>query len=84
MVVVSLGVEGVVCEEQEGHVNIYNVLYCILQEPRVSPSWFLTLRGHENIRALWCTPASTHIDVVTFISSSRCLKKRGETKRVKK
>jgi hypothetical protein len=35
MVAVSLGVEGMVCEEQEGRVNIYNVLYCILQGSRV-------------------------------------------------
>jgi hypothetical protein len=41
MVVISLGVEGMVCEE-EGHVNVYNVLYCVLQGSEVSPPWFLT------------------------------------------
>jgi hypothetical protein len=30
MVVISLGMEAVVCEEQEGRANVYNVLYCIL------------------------------------------------------
>jgi hypothetical protein len=48
MVAVSLGVEGVVCEEQEGSVNVYNVLYCIFQEPGFSPTRFLTPQGLEN------------------------------------
>jgi hypothetical protein len=79
MVVVSHGVEGVVCEEQLGHVNIYNVLYCILQGSRVSPPRFLTPRGLENSRALLCTPTSAYILVIAFPSSSlailysRCL-----------
>jgi hypothetical protein len=30
-----------VCEEQEGSVNIYSVLYYVLQGSRVSPPWFL-------------------------------------------
>jgi hypothetical protein len=32
-VVVSLGVEGMVCEEQEGHVNVYSIL--LLHSARV-------------------------------------------------
>jgi hypothetical protein len=45
-VVVSLDVEGVVCEEQEGHVNIYIALYYVLQglgalPPRLLIPWGL-------------------------------------------
>jgi hypothetical protein len=79
-VTISLGVEGMVCEEREGRVNIYSVLYYILQGPKVSLPWFLIPWGPENTRALLRTPAFAHIPVVTFSSSSRCLKKRGETK----
>jgi hypothetical protein len=78
MVAVSLGVEGMVCEEQEGCVNVYNTLYCILQGSRVSPSRFLTPRGLENNRSLLCTLASAHIPVVTFPSLSYRLKKKGK------
>jgi hypothetical protein len=35
IVSISLGVEGVVCEEQEGRVNVYIALYCILLGPKV-------------------------------------------------
>jgi hypothetical protein len=78
MVTVSIGVEGVVCEEHKGRVNIYNTLYCILQGSGVSPPWFLTLRGLENNRALLHTLASAHIAVIAFLSSSWHLKKRGK------
>jgi hypothetical protein len=78
MVVVSLGVEGVVCEELEGHVNIYNVIYCILQGSGVSPPRFQTPQGPKNNRALLHTPASAHIPTIAFPSSSWCLKKRCE------
>jgi hypothetical protein len=37
MVAISLGVEGVVCEEQEGCVNVYILFYCILQGSETSP-----------------------------------------------
>jgi hypothetical protein len=47
-VTVSLSVEGVVCEEQEGRVNVYNVLYYVLQGSEVSLPRFLTLWGLEN------------------------------------
>jgi hypothetical protein len=76
--VVPLSVEGMVCEEQVGRVNIYNILYCIF--PRVSPPWFLTLWGPENTQALLRTPASAHVPAVTFLSSSQCLKKREKQK----
>jgi hypothetical protein len=66
MVVVSLGLEGVVCEEQEGRVNVYNILYYILQGSRVSPPRFLTLRGPENSQALLRTPTSVHIPTVVL------------------
>jgi hypothetical protein len=36
--------------------------------------------GHENSRVPLCTPAFTHIPVVTFPPSSSCLKKGGEKK----
>jgi hypothetical protein len=75
MVVVSLGVEGMVCEE-EGHVNVYNVLYCVLQGSEVSPPWFLTPQGLEISRALLHTPAFAYIPVIAFVSSSWHLKKR--------
>jgi hypothetical protein len=75
---ISLGVEGVVCEEQEGHVNVYNVLYYVLQGSRISPPWFLIPRGLENSRVLLHTMASAHIPIVAFLSLSWCLKKRGK------
>jgi hypothetical protein len=61
MVVVLLGVEDVVCVEQEGHANVYNILYCVLQGSGVSPPWFLTLRGLENSRVLLLTPTSSYL-----------------------
>jgi hypothetical protein len=40
MVAISLGVEGLVCEEHDGCVNIYNDLFCKLQGSGVSlPRW---------------------------------------------
>jgi hypothetical protein len=50
MVVVSLDIEGVVCEEQEGRVNVYNTL--LLHSARVQglATTVLTPRGPENIR----------------------------------
>jgi hypothetical protein len=84
MVDVSLGVEGVVCEEQEGHVSVYSALYCILQGPRVSPPRFLTPWSLENSQALLRTPASAYIPVVAFPSLSCRLKKSGKaSKKVK-
>jgi hypothetical protein len=38
-VTISLGVEVVVCEEQVGRANVYNVLYCILLGSEVLPPW---------------------------------------------
>jgi hypothetical protein len=52
---------------QEGCVNVYIVLCCILQGSGVSPPWFLTPQGLENNRALLCTLASTHIPVVVLV-----------------
>jgi hypothetical protein len=63
---------------QEGRVNIYNALYCVLQGSKVSQPWFLKLRGLENNLVLLRTPASTHMPAVTFLSSSWCLKKMGK------
>jgi hypothetical protein len=73
MVVVSLDVEGMVCDEQQGRVNVYIVLYCVLQGSRVSPPWFLTLWGLENTRVLLRTPISAYIPTIAFLSSSWCL-----------
>jgi hypothetical protein len=68
----------VVCEEQEGHVNVYNALYYILQGSGVSPPLFLIPRGLENSRALLCTPTSANIPTITFSSLSWRLKKSGK------
>jgi hypothetical protein len=75
---ISLSVEGMVCEEQEGHVNIYNALYYILQGSGVLPPWFLIQWGLENSRGLLHTLTSTHIPIIAFLSSSLRLKKRGK------
>jgi hypothetical protein len=68
MVTVSLGLEGVVCEEQEGHVNIYGALYCILQGSKVSPPRFPTPLGLDNSRALLHTPTSAHILAIIVLA----------------
>jgi hypothetical protein len=78
MVTVSFGVEDVVCEDQEGHVNVYSAVYYILQESEVSPPWFLIPWGLENSRTLLRTLTSTHIPAITFPLSSWQLKKRGK------
>jgi hypothetical protein len=70
IVAISLGVEGVVCEEQEGRVNVYIALYCILLGPKVSLSRFLAPRGIENNQALFRTPAAAHMPIVDLSSSS--------------
>jgi hypothetical protein len=80
MTTISFDVEGMVCEEQQGHVNIYNILYLILQGPRVSPPQFLTPWGPKNTQTLLRTPVSAHIPVITFPSLSWRLKKKGEIK----
>jgi hypothetical protein len=36
-VVISHTVEATLCKESKGHVNIYNVLYCVLQGSIASP-----------------------------------------------
>jgi hypothetical protein len=77
-VTISLGVEGVVCEEQDGRVNIYIALYCILQGFGVLSPRLLILQDLENSQALLRTLASAHMPVVAFPSSSWCLKKRGK------
>jgi hypothetical protein len=68
MVDVSHGVEGVVCEEQEGRVNVYSVFYCVLQGFGVL----------EISRALFRTPASAYIPAITFPSSFGHLEKSGK------
>jgi hypothetical protein len=80
MVAVSLGVEDMICEQQEGRVNVYNVLHCILQGSRISPPRFLTSQSPKNSQILLGTPVFTHIPTVAFPSSSSRLKKMGETK----
>jgi hypothetical protein len=83
MVAISLSVEGVVCEEQEGSVSIYNVLYCILQGSGVSRPRFRISRGLENSLTLLHAPTSAHIPAVTFppsLSPSLRLKEMRETK----
>jgi hypothetical protein len=74
----SLCVEGMVYEEQEGHVNIYSILYYILQGFEVSLPWFLTPQGIENSQALLHKTASAHKPTAAFLSSSWHLKKRGK------
>jgi hypothetical protein len=78
MVDVSHGVEGVVCEEQEGRVNVYSVFYCVLQGSGVSPPQFVTLWVLEISRALFRTPASAYIPAITFPSSFGHLEKSGK------
>jgi hypothetical protein len=68
-----------VCEEQQRHVNIYNILYLILQGPRVSPPQFLTPWGPKNTQMLLRTPVSAHIPVIVLAP-----KEEGRNKRVKK
>jgi hypothetical protein len=68
-VTVSLSVEGVVCEEQEGRLNVYSVLYYVLQGSEVSPPRFLTQWGLENSRALLHTPRSAYIPVIIVLAS---------------
>jgi hypothetical protein len=78
IVAISLDVEGVVCEEQEGRANVYITL--LLHGARV---WGLAtmvskLRGPESGRMSLHTPASSYIPDVSFPSPSSHLKKRGE------
>jgi hypothetical protein len=80
---ITFGVEGVVCEEPEGHLNVYNALLLHSAMVRGLAATVLTLRGPENSRKSLRTPASTHIPAIDFPSPSSCLKKCGE-KRAKK
>jgi hypothetical protein len=80
MVVISLSVQGMICEEQEGHVDVYIILYCVLQGSRVSPPWLLRPWGLEKRLALLAPLAFAHIPAGTFPSSYWHLKKRGKSK----
>jgi hypothetical protein len=77
-VVISLGVEGIVCEEQEGRVNVYNAL--LLHSARVQghTATVLTPQGPENSRTSSRTPVFAHIPDVAFPLPSSRLKKFGE------
>jgi hypothetical protein len=83
MVVVSLDIEGVVCEEQVERVNVYNALLLHSARVRGLAATVLTLRGPENIRTSLHTPTPAHIPIIAFLPPSSLQKKCGE-KMVKK
>jgi hypothetical protein len=78
MVVVSLGVEGVICEEQEGRVNVYITLLLHFVRVWGLTATVLTPWGRENSEMSSHTPMSTLIPTVAFPSPFSCLKERGE------
>jgi hypothetical protein len=54
--VISLDVEGVVCEEQEGRVNVYNALLLHSVRVRGLTATVLTPQGPEKSQTSSCTP----------------------------
>jgi hypothetical protein len=61
--VISLTIEDMVCEEYEGHVNVYSALYYILQRSKVSlPHLFKNYGALRTARRLWASlPPLTYL-----------------------
>jgi hypothetical protein len=79
MLAVSLGVEGMECEEQEGRVNIYSALLLHCARVQGLAAMVLIPWAPNSCRmSLRTPPTYAYIPAIAFPSPSFYLKKRGE------